>query len=206
MPWFGRVHVWHVKDSTDQKNPVKCGVKTLTEALHKSAANMIRNQPSEPCRSTEARPCLRKVQPGETARAQHGPRQGGPLWCCHLPRSHAPSFSPLQEPRPAGASPSADSSEWKPAAGRPLQTAACLRSRSPFPGKRVISPIWLLPGKPASAQSRAQARLLARQGAGLALCPKEGRRARPMHTCPRPPAPGPGCRGGEGRAHENSSN
>lgn len=95
---------------------------------------------------------------------------------------------------PAGASSARLSSEWKPAAGRPLQTAACLRPSEPLPRETasflLFGGSW---GSRLSAQSRAQARLLARSRARAWRSARRRAQARPMRilAC-APPAPGPG--------------
>lgn len=95
---------------------------------------------------------------------------------------------------PAGASSARLSSEWKPAAGRPLQTAACLRPSEPLPRETasflLFGGSW---GSRLSAQSRAQARLLARSRARAWRSARRRAQARPMRiSACAPPAPGPG--------------
>lgn len=190
----------HVRDSTNQ-SPVKCGVKTLTEALHKSAGNMIRTSllrtlqvNGGPKPSTEG-PARRNSQ--SSARA---PRQGGRHGAVTCP-------VPMRPPRPC----------------RSLKRSTLLRvetsSRAatangsvsaplgaPSQGNGVISPIWRLLGKPALSPKQGTGPALSpKQGAGLALCPKKGAGPSHAHLGLRSASPGPRA-AEEGKAGaENSS-
>ena len=189
------------------KNPVKCGVKTLTEALHKSAANMIRNQPSQnPAGQQRPEAVYGRSSLEKQPELSTSPSARGPPWCCHLPRSHAPS-SPLQEPRPCrslkrstlvGVETSSRAATANGSVSAPLG--------APSQGNGVISPIWLLPGKPALSPKQGTGPALSpKQGAGLALCPKKGAGPSHAHLGPRSASPGPRA-AEEGKAGaENSS-